>query len=329
MAVIRIHKTQDYTVMSNHHLKNKELSLKSKGLLSMILSLPDGWNYTTRGLASICKEGVDSIGTALKELENAGYIQRNLLRDNKGKITDTEYVIFETPQPKPEQEQPDMEPPNTALPCTDYPHTENPYMDMPCTENTAQLNTNILNKKELNTDLSNTYPIKSYQNKAEPQETDGSGQLQPLGDGHASLPCGKFSHGRCSPNQRFGQHSIGYDEANTYRDLIKENIEYDILSVNLGTRAAMLDEIVELLTETVCTAKSSLTIAGDTYPAAIVKSKLLKLNSQHIEYVIDCMKANTTDVRNIKKYLLAALFNAPSTMGSYYTAKVNHDLYGG
>ena len=85
MAVFRIEKTRDYTVMSNHHLKDRTLTLKSKGLLSMMLSLPDKWNYTTRGLAAICREGVDSIGAALKELENHGYIRRTQLRDEKGK----------------------------------------------------------------------------------------------------------------------------------------------------------------------------------------------------------------------------------------------------
>lgn len=99
MAVFRIEKTRNYTVMSNHHLRNAGLSLKSKGLLSMMLSLPEDWNYTTRGLAKICKEGTDSIGSALKELEHAGYIVRNRLRDSKGKIVDVEYVIYETPHP--------------------------------------------------------------------------------------------------------------------------------------------------------------------------------------------------------------------------------------
>ena len=100
MAVFRIEKTRDYTVMSNHHLRNAGLSLKSKGLLSMMLSLPEDWNYTTRGLAKICKEGTDSIGSALKELERTGYIVRNRLRDSKGKIVDVEYVIYETPHPR-------------------------------------------------------------------------------------------------------------------------------------------------------------------------------------------------------------------------------------
>ena len=100
MAVYRVQRTRDYTVMSNYHLKDKGLTLKSKGLLSMILSLPEEWNYTTRGLASICKEGVDAIGSALKELETAGYIVRRQLRGANGRITDTEYVIYEQPQPK-------------------------------------------------------------------------------------------------------------------------------------------------------------------------------------------------------------------------------------
>ena len=100
MAVFRIERTRDYTVMSNHHLRNANLSLKAKGLLSMMLSLPEDWNYTTRGLAKICKEGVDAIGAALRELEAAGYIVRHKLRDRQGRISDTEYVIYEQPQSK-------------------------------------------------------------------------------------------------------------------------------------------------------------------------------------------------------------------------------------
>ena len=120
MAVFRIERTRDYTVMSNHHLRNANLSLKAKGLLSMMLSLPEDWNYTTRGLAKICKEGVDAIGAALRELEAAGYIVRHKLRDRQGRISDTEYVIYEQPQPKnPDTPQPDMASPDT----------ENPDMD--------------------------------------------------------------------------------------------------------------------------------------------------------------------------------------------------------
>ena len=125
MAVFRIERIRDYTVMSNHHLRNANLSLKAKGLLSMMLSLPEDWNYTTRGLAKICKEGVDAIGAALRELERAGYIVRYQKRDKNGRITDTEYVIYEQPQPG--TPQPDMASPDT----------ENPDMvkpDIKCTQ---------------------------------------------------------------------------------------------------------------------------------------------------------------------------------------------------
>ena len=132
MAVFRIEKARDYTVMSNHHLRDQSLSLKAKGLLSMMLSLPEEWNYTTCGLASICKEGTDSIGSALKELERTGYIVRNRLRDSKGKILDVEYVIYETPHPAAE--------PDTAAPDTAFPYPENPDMDIPCLEKPSQLN---------------------------------------------------------------------------------------------------------------------------------------------------------------------------------------------
>ena len=98
MAVFRINKTRDYTVMSNHHLRNTSLSLKAKGLLSLMLSLPDNWDYTTKGLASICKDGIDSICSAVKELEQHGYIVRERVRNNKGQLTTIEYTILEQPK---------------------------------------------------------------------------------------------------------------------------------------------------------------------------------------------------------------------------------------
>ena len=297
MAVFRIEKTRDYTVMSNHHLRNAGLSLKSKGLLSMMLSLPEDWNYTTRGLAKICKEGTDSIGSALKELEHAGYIVRNRLRDSKGKIVDVEYVIYETPHP-PDTGQPCEGEPDTAYPDTAYPDTENPDMDNPCLENRLQLNKEKRNPEEQNTDSSST---------------EGSNPIQ------------------SSPQTPAGAKRTGRDwmqERENYRELILENIEYDILVQNERMDRDRLNELVELMVDTVCSRREMIRIAGDDYPAEVVKSRFLTLNSSHIEYVLDRMRENTTYVRNIKKYLLASLFNAPSTIGSYYSALVNHDMYG-
>ena len=287
MAVFRVERTRDYTVMCNHHLKDSNLSLKAKGLLSMMLSLPDEWNYTTRGLAAICKEGVDAIGKTLKELELAGYIIRRQLRGKDGRISDTEYTIFEKPR-KPS-------PPDTTLPDTENPYLDTPDTDEPYTEKPAQLNKDRRSKEKeipngLSTDISNPDPIYP------PAHLQGAG---------------------CD--------GMGYEEA---RELVKENIEYDILTQDPQQDKEQLDEVVDLMAETLCSRRQTIVVAGDEYPAEMVKEKLLRVNSMHIGYVFDCLKQNTTYVRNIKKYLLASLFNAPSTMGSYYSALVNHDMYG-
>ena len=292
MAVFRVNKDHNYTVMSNHHLRNADLSLKSKGLLSLILSLPDDWNYTTRGLASICKKGTDSIGSALKELERAGYIVRNRLRDSKGKIVDVEYVIYELPH------RPDTAAPHEVEPDTAYPHTENPDMDNPGLEKPAQLNKDRPRNQKPNTDLSSTE--RSNPILSNPQTPAAAERARP----------------------------DGMQERESYRELILENIEYDFLVQNNRIDRERLDELVELMVDTVCSRREMIRIAGDDYPAEVVKSRFLKLDSSHIEYVLDRMQDNTTYVRNIKKYLLAALYNAPATIGSYYTSLVSHDMYG-
>ena len=298
MAVYRVQRTRDYTVMSNYHLRDKNLTLKSKGLLSMILSLPDEWNYTTRGLAAICKEGVDAIGSALKELETAGYIVRRQLRGANGRITDTEYIIYARPHPKEDST------PDTPAPGTDSPDTENPDMvpsdmDTPYLEMPAELNT-----KESNTQKSITY-----------------------GSSTDSIPFRETAAG--SPPEAKRREAAPMSEIESYRALILENIEYDFLKREVGPYSDDLDEIVEIMVETVCAKRKYTRVAGSDFPHEVVKSRLLKLNSEHIRFVMDCMKQNTTKIRNIKQYLLATLFNAPTTIGNYYTVLVNHDMYGG
>ena len=285
MAVFRIERTRDYTVMSNHHLRNANLSLKAKGLLSMMLSLPEDWNYTTRGLAKICKEGVDAIGAALRELEAAGYIVRHKLRDRQGRISDTEYVIYEQPQ--------------LRKPDTDSPDTENPYMDKPDTEKPAELNI-----EKSNTEKSITY-----------------------GSSTDSIPFRETAAAR--PPERKGRDAMSVTEIENYRELILENIEYDCMKQRYPLYLDDLNEIVELLVETVCARRKTTRISGADFPHEIVRSRFLKLDSSHIEFVMDCLQKNTTQVRNMKQYLLAVLFNAPTTMNNHFTSLVNHDMHAG
>ena len=119
------------------------------------------------------------------------------------------------------------------------------------------------------------------------------------------------------------------DRIRAYRRLIKENIEYDITRDRLGHDAEILDEIVDIMADTVCGTKPMVRISGQDFLAEVVKSRLLKLNSEHIKYVVGFLNFNTTKVQNIRSYLLTSLYNAPTTISSYYTALVNHDLYGG
>ena len=281
MAVFRVERNTGYTVMSNHHLRNKELTLKAKGLLSQMLSLPEDWDYTLAGLSHINREKIDAIREAVKELEKAGYIVRSRERDEKGRLRGADYVIYEQPQPRePEAATSGEQPPISDLPTLENPTLDNPTLEKPTLENPTQLNKDISSKEQSITDLSSTHSIRT--------EAKSNSAVE------------------------------------VYREIIKDNIEYDHLIQNCKIDADRLNEIVDLMLETVCTARKTIRIAGDDYPAELVKSKFLKLNSNHIEFVLDCMRENTTKVRNIKQYLKAVLFNAPSTIDSYYTALVNH-----
>ena len=295
MAVFRVEKTKDFTIMSNHHLRNPKLSLKAKGLLSLMLSLPEDWDYTTKGLAQICKEGVDSIGTALKELERYGYLTRRRLRCANGQLGDIEYTIHETPAEfsgesrLPKRENPEQVNPEQVNSGQENPKQAKSGQENPRQEKPVQLNTNIQKTDELSTKRSRT-DLSIYPSSVDTDGMDGS------------------------------------DLVKVYRKIIKKNVEYECLVSRYGKER--MDETVELILETVVARRSYIRIAGEDYPKEIVKSRFLKLNSGHLEYVFECMDRNTAKIGNIKAYLLAALYNAPATMDSYYRAEVNHDLYG-
>ena len=143
MSVFRVEKTKGYTVMSNHHLRNHALSLKAKGLLSQMLSLPDDWDYTLQGLAQINKESIDAIREAVRELERAGYIKRSRERDERGCLRGTVYTIYEQPHAGPTPEEPAQ-----ALPTLDNPTLEKPMLDKPTLENPTQLITKSTKKEK-------------------------------------------------------------------------------------------------------------------------------------------------------------------------------------
>ena len=277
MAVYRVNKTRGYTVMANFHLRDKNLSLKAVGLLSKMLSFNDGWKFSTRGLASICKEGPDAILSALRELESCGYLVRHRQRDAKGRMSNTVFEIYEEPQPvSPRTENPHMENPDM-----DNPDMDKPHKDIPAQRNTEQEIT-----QEEKTNLSNYQSI----------NLDGMD---------------------------------GIDMRSRYEELIRDNLELDILAQNSRLDMDRINEMVEIMLDVVCSTKPTIRINGEDMPQQVVKSRFLKLNSSHIEYILDAMRDCPSDIRNIRAYMLTVLYNASLTIDNYYSALVNRDMYGG
>lgn len=336
MPFFRVNKTKDYTIMANHHLKNRDLSLKAKGLLSVMLSLPEDWHFTVHGLASICKEGRDSISGAVRELEEAGYIVRHRLRDKEGHINGLEYIIYETPQ-KPENNGPDgsktpveveadteeaeateevdtpsmtesrmaspvtekpfMEEvtaipegkaPRTAAPRSASPITENPLSARPMSERPSLLlNTNRVNTKEPKTKSLTT------------QVTNPS---------YPSYPSNQEQQ----------------DKVEQVRQEVRQQVCYDVLDQSVDQE--LLDELVGLIVETLCDKARTIRIGSHDYPAELVQERMRQIDSFCLEYVCACLRKSNPSIRNIKQYLLMALFNAPVTMSHYYYNKAQNAL---
>ena len=281
MAVFRVERTGDYTVMSNFHLKDKRLSLKAKGLLSQMLSLPDDWDYTLSGLSYINRESKDAIRSAVNELETAGYIRRRQTTDASGKFAANEYTIFE----RPIEGEPMLDKPSSENPITVNPSAVNPLP-----ENPTQLNTKKSNTQKQNTHGSNTHSF--FPSAPAAAETDGQTEVMEK------------------------------------REEIRDQIEYDHICNSLNRE--QIDEVVEIMLEVAMTKSPTIKIGRDAeYPTAFVQQRFAKITCSHIEKVLDGIHENTTRVWNTKAYLMAALFNAPSSLDNHYTMLVNHDLYGG
>ena len=262
MAVYRVKKNRGYTVMSNYHLHDKRLSLKAVGLLSKMLSFNDGWNFSPKGLSSICKEGPDAILSALRELEEVGYLVRQRSRDSMGRMSTTVFEIYEQPQ----RENPDVE----------NPHGENP----------AQINTNKVITKEAITNPINYQSINL-------DDPDGIDRM---------------------------------DERARYEEILRDNLEIDILAQDSRYDLERVNEMLDIMLDAICSTSPTIRINGEDMPQQVVKSRFLKLNSSHIEYVLQAMNDCPSNIRNIRAYLLTTLYNSVATLDNYYAAMVNHDL---
>ena len=305
-AVFRVEKIRDFTVMSNHHLRNEKLSLKAKGLLSVILSLPEGWDYSLEGLTKICKEGICAVRSAVKELEKFGYIERETVRNEKGQYEDLDYIIHEQPievkpdtpkltSDKPQLEKLILDKPISEQPILGEPTLENPILEKPTQAkptlgNRTQLNTKKSNTKELNMDL-----IKYPSIKDEPLAYD---------DG------------------------VGWiDRYNKISAEIKEQIDYETLTLYHNTE--LINDIVNVMAEVFVIDTSYYTIEGKQIPKELVRENYRKITFDRLEAFLLDFNGLSGRIKNPKKYLITALYNIASTAETSLTNRVNSDFYRG
>ena len=284
MSTFRVNKNVNYTVMSNYHLQDKKLSLKAKGLLSYMLSLPDDWDYSLKGLTVGCKDGLDSVRTAVLELEEHGYVRRQKVRNAKGQIIDYDYQVYESPvedtpavpgkEDGPSDPSASKSPKSRMKPCS-LPFLDFPNLAEPNLEKATQQNTNKQNTKRQSTNLS----------------------------------------GQTAETEDFDQM------ATRVRAEFREKLEIDILAKRYAPE--MLQELLDNIVEMYCCPLRTQYIGKQAQTTKAIRLRLDKLTSQHVEYIFDVMANTTQPIKNIMAYLRTTILNAPTTMEHYYQAQGN------
>lgn len=355
----RVKRTSGYTIMSNYHLRDMNLSLKASGLLSLVLSLPEDWKYSVRGLTAIVKEGESAVKSALQELEQHGYLRRTEIRTESGKFQGLEYIFLEYPGQLEDLQNPNgqeqtiqnmqkkmaqkmqintqdsldntYEVPGKAA-IVDINQTDTAY---PTTENRKLKTPQVENPLAENQHGENTAGGKSTCGKStvEKPEVENPIADKPIADNHRQINKDINKDINISINQ--SNHNIPQiekrlidqiDVMETYRDMIRNNIGYATFS---AAEKGKVDDLVNLMVETLMLQDSenkTIRIAGEKKPVSVVKSVFLNLDMSHIRYVLESLNNTTSHITNIKSYLLTALYNAPLTINNYYQAKVNHDF---
>lgn len=335
-TVFRVEKNKNYTTISNHHLQDRNLSLKAKGLLTLILSLPPDWDMTLKGLVSLSGDGVDSVRSGIQELEKAGYLRRSRSRNNLGQLLCTEYTIYEhavTENVASETEIDD----NLNIIYSEESHIgksnvdknshigksdvdENSQIgksdvDKNTTENLDDSQIGFSNVGKSNIGKSNTikylnnkdtYNINNY-----PYQSTYSSKL--------------YREPKENSIDEMEEAQTLYEERKAYEEIIKQNIAYDLLSEQKETSRDFLDLCVQIMVDAVTSNKPYIKIKGQDIPKEAVKSVLLKLDDENISYVDMCLSESKTAIKNMQSYILTALYCSQHGGDTYINQLVKHD----
>ena len=305
-TVFRVEKKSNYTIISNLHLQDKALSLKAKGMLTLMLSLPEDWDMTLKGLVALSNDGIDSVRSTIKELEEHGYLSRSRGRNARGQMLCTEYTIHEK--------------------STLTENTENNAENNQVGKSDVDVSRDQVGKSDV--DISrdqvgfpkigkpiygNSDTIKDLKNKKTEYTKD-------------SYP--SSYQGKVTDEDAMDEHKAQQllSERRRYEEIIKDNIDYDIFSesddkdfrdfVNLS---------VQVMVDAVTSTAPTIRIKKQDIPQSVVKSQLLKVTSEQIEYVYSSTQTSKTKIVNMQNYILTALYNSLFGANLYYSQWVKHD----
>lgn len=337
MAVLRVKKTRNFSIVSNYYLNDQNLSLKAVGLLTKMLSFPENWNYTIRGLAAICKDGVGAISSGIQELERAGYVVRRQLRGENGRIVDTEYTIYEWPM---EQEAPPPSTPKAPDGPLASPASSTTAASAPAPGHPASVPPRGRRGKGKGGDVSapgtaggperasGGVVSKSGTIAGEEQKEPGPVAAQgilPYPKNSDTVKCAELNTNVPKTNQSISRRRKGprpgeitAADVLAERERIRAQIEYGGFDPRRDDME-LVDEIVELiLDESMGTGKYVKFGRGKRRPRELVRARFALINHVHVERMLDAIYENTARIRNPRGYLREMLYNAPASTGTYY-----------
>lgn len=324
-TVFRVEKNKNYTTISNHHLQDRNLSLKAKGLLTLILSLPPDWDMTLKGLVSLSGDGVDSVRSGIQELEKAGYLRRSRSRNNLGQLLCTEYTIYEhavTENVASETEIDD----NLNIIYSEESHVGKSNMDKNSHVGKSDVDKNTTEKIENSqigfSNIGKPYIGKSNTIKYLNNKDTNNINNYPYQSTYSSKLCREPKENSIDEMEKA---QTLYEERKAYEEIIKQNISYDLLTEQKEISRDFLDLCIQVMVDAVTSNKPYIKIKGQDIPKEAVKSVLLKLDDENISYVDMCLSESKTAIKNMQSYILTALYCSQHGGDTYFNQLVKHD----
>jgi len=335
-TVFRVEKNKNYTTISNHHLQDRNLSLKAKGLLTLILSLPPDWDMTLKGLVSLSGDGVDSVRSGIQELEKAGYLRHSRSRNNLGQLLCTEYTIYEhavTENVASETEIDD----NLNIIYSEESHIgksnvdKNSHIGKSDVDKNSHIGKSDVDKntteKIENSQIGFSNIGKPYIGKSNTIKYLNNKDTNDINNyPYQSTYSSKlYREPKENSIDEMEEAQTLYEERKAYEEIIKQNIAYDILSEQTETKRDFLDLCVQVMVDAVTSNKPYIKIKGQDIPKEAVKSVLLKLDDENISYVDMCLSESKTAIKNMQSYILTALYCSKHGGDTYINQLVKHD----